>query len=104
MVHKLQAFKTHVEHNSQKAIKIIRVDNENRYVDYKLRDFCRLEGIDLQNPTLFSMHKRDVAATRIHILNTIVSCMIKEKSLDPSLEVKAISSASSSSHRQEDTF
>ena len=47
VVHKLQAFKAHVERKSRKAIKVLRVDNENRYVDHRLRDFCRLEGIDL---------------------------------------------------------
>ena len=29
VVQKLQAFKTHVEHKSRKAIKVLRVDNEN---------------------------------------------------------------------------
>ena len=47
VVHKLHAFKNHVERKSRKAIKVLRVDNENRYVDCRLRDFCRLEGIDL---------------------------------------------------------
>ena len=47
VVHKLQAFKTHVEHKSRKAIKVLQMDNENRYVDRRLRDFCKLEGIDL---------------------------------------------------------
>ena len=94
MVHKIQAFKTHVEHKSRKFIKVIRVDNENRYVDCKLRDFCRLEGIDLQNLAPFSPHKINVATLRIHTLKTMASCMIKAKSLDPSLEFKAISSAS----------
>ena len=94
MVHNLQAFKTHVEHKSRKAVKVLRVDNENKYVDRRIRDFCRLEGIDLQNPTPFSPHKTDVASLRIHTLKTMASCMIKAKSLDPSLEVEAISSAS----------
>ena len=93
MVHKLQAFKTHVEHTSWKAIKVLRVDNENRYVDRKLKNFCRIEGIDLQNSPAFSPHKTDVAAMRIRTLKTMASCMIKAKSLDPTLEVEAISSA-----------
>ena len=33
VVHKLQAFKIHVEHKSRKAIKVLRMDNENKYVD-----------------------------------------------------------------------
>ena len=94
VVNKIQAFKTHVEHKSRKAIKVLRVDNENRYVDRRLRDFCRLEGIDLQNPAPSSPHKTDIVALRIHTLKTMTSCMIKAKSLDPSLEVEAISYAS----------
>ncbi len=93
MVHKLQAFKIHVEHKSWKAIKVLQVDNENRYVDKKLRDFCKLEGIDLQNPPAFSLHKTDVATMRIRTLKSLASCMIKAKSVDPTLEVEAISSA-----------
>jgi len=69
------------------------VDNENRYVDRKLKNFCRIEGIDLQNSPAFSPHKTDVAAMRIRTLKTMASCMIKAKSLDPTLEVEAISSA-----------
>ena len=65
VVQKLQAFKTHVEHTSWKSIKVLRVDNENRYVDRKLKNFCRIEGIDLQNSPAFSPHKTDVAAMRI---------------------------------------
>ena len=93
LVCKLQAFKTHVEHKSKKAIKVLRVDNENRYVDRKLKNFCRIEGIDLQNSPTFSPHKTYVAAMRIRTLKTMASCMIKVKSLDPTLEVKDISSA-----------
>ena len=33
VVHKLQEFKTHVEYKSRKAIKVLQVDNENKYVD-----------------------------------------------------------------------
>ena len=47
VVHKLQAFKAHVECKSRKAIKVLRVDNENRYVDRRLKNFCRIEEIDL---------------------------------------------------------
>ena len=94
MVHKFQDFKTHVEHKSRKAIKVLRVDNENKYVDRKLKNFCRIEGIDVQNSPTFSSHKTDVVAMRIRTLKTMASCMIKAKSLDPCFEVEAISSAS----------
>ena len=70
------------------------MDNENRYVDHKLRDFCRLEGIDLQNLAPFSPHKIDIAALRIRTLKTMASFMIKAMSLDTYLEVEAISNAS----------
>ena len=33
VVHKLQVFKTHVEHKSRKVIKVLWMDNENKYVD-----------------------------------------------------------------------
>ena len=92
MVNKLQAFKTHVEHKSRKAIKVLRVDNENRYVDKRLKEFCKLKGIDLHNPPAFSLHKTDIVALRICTHKTMASCMAK--SLDPSLQVEAISSAS----------
>ena len=59
----------------------------------RLTDFCRLEGIDLQNPAPFSPHKIDVAALRIYTLKSMASCMRKAKSLDPSLEFEEISSA-----------
>ena len=68
MVNKLQDFKTHVENKSRKAIKVLRVDNENRYVDRKLKNFCRIEEIDLQNSPTFSPHKTNVAAMRIRTL------------------------------------
>ena len=47
VVHKLQAFKTHVEHKLRKAIKVLWMDNDHRYVDWILKDFRKLEGIDL---------------------------------------------------------
>ena len=46
-----------------------------------------LEGIDLQNPPTFSLYKTNVAALRIRILKSMASCMIKAKSLDPTLEL-----------------
>ncbi len=39
------------------------------------------------------MHKIDVVAMRIRTLKVMESCMIKAKSLDPTLEVEAISNA-----------
>ena len=69
------------------------MDNESRDVNRRLKDFFRLEGIDLQNPLAFSLHKKDVTTLRIHTLKSMVSCMIQAKSLDPSLEVEAINSA-----------
>ena len=38
-------------------------------------------------------HKIDVVVMRIRTLKTMESCMIKAKSLNPTLEVEAISSA-----------
>jgi hypothetical protein len=86
-------FKTHVEHKSRRAIKVLRMDNGTRYLNRRLTDFCRHEGIDLQTLATFSPHKIDISALRIHTLKSMASCMIKAKSLDPALEVKAISSA-----------
>ena len=62
---KFLAFKTHVERQSRKVIKVLKMDNESRYVNTRLKDFCKLEGIDLQNPPPFSLHKTDVVALRI---------------------------------------
>ena len=90
---KFLAFKTHVEKKSRKAIKVLRMDNGIMYVNRRLKDFCRHEGIDLQTPAAFSSHKTDIAALRIRTLKSMASCMIQAKSLDPSLEVEAISSA-----------
>ena len=69
------------------------MDNGTRYLNRRLIDFCKLEGIDLQTPATFSLHKTNIAALRIHTLKSMASCMIKAKSLDPALEVEAISSA-----------
>ena len=69
------------------------MDNGTRYLNRRLTDFCRHEGIDLQTPTTFSLHKTYIAALRICTLKSMASCMIKAKSLDPALEVEAISSA-----------
>ena len=69
------------------------MDDGTRYLNRRLTNFCRLEGIDLQTPAPFSLHKIDVAALMICTLKSILSCTIKAKSLDPSLEVEAISSA-----------
>ena len=44
---KFLAFKTHVEQKLRKAIKVLRMDNKRRYVNQRLKDFCKLEGIDL---------------------------------------------------------
>ena len=44
---KFLAFKSHVEKKSRKPIKVLRMDNENRYLNSRLRDFCELEGIHL---------------------------------------------------------
>ena len=90
VVHNLQDFKTHVEHKSRKAINILRVDNENTYVDKRLKNFCRIVGIDLQNSPAFSLHKTDIAAMRIRTLKTIASCMIKAKSLILHLKLKPL--------------
>ena len=65
MLDKFLAFKTHVEKKSRKSIKVLRMDNESRYVNKIFKDFCKLEGIDLQNPPVFSLHKKNVAVLRI---------------------------------------
>ena len=91
VVDKLEAFKIHVEQKSRKAIKVLRMDNERKYVDKRIKDFCKLEEIDLYNPPAFSPHKTNIAALRIHTLKSMASCMIQAKSLDPTLEVEAIS-------------
>ena len=44
---KFLAFKTHVEQKSRKPIKVLRMENESRYVNRRLKKFCKLEGIDL---------------------------------------------------------
>lgn len=93
VVHKLQDFKTHVEYKSRKAIKVLRVDNENKYVDRRLKNFYKIEGIDLQNSLAFSPNKTNATTMRIRTLKTMTNCMIKAKSLNPTLEVEAISSA-----------
>ena len=62
---KFLAFKAHVEQKLRKAIKVIWMENESRYVNRRLKDFCKLERIDLQHPPSFSPHKRDVVALRI---------------------------------------
>ena len=93
MFDKFIAFKSHVEKKSSKSIKVLCIDNESRYVSSRLRDFCELEGIDHHNPIAFSPQKSSVATMRIRTLKSMESCMIQAKSLDPSLEVKAISSA-----------
>ena len=69
------------------------MDNGIRYLNRRLTDFCKLEGIDLQTLATSSPHKIDIAALRICTLKSMVSCMIKAKSLDPALEVEAIYSA-----------
>ena len=51
---KFLAFKSHVEKKSRKVIKVLHMDNESRYVNSRLREFCELEGIDLQNHVAFS--------------------------------------------------
>ena len=89
---KFLAFKNHVEWKSRKAIKVLRMDNGSMYVNRRLKDFCRLKGIDLLTLPAFSPHKIDVATLRIQTLKSMASCMIQAKSLDPSLEVKEISS------------
>ena len=66
------------------------MDNESRYVNKIFKDFCKLEGIDLQNPPKFSPYKTNVTTLRIQTLKSMASCMIQAKSLDPILEVKAI--------------
>ena len=90
---KFLVFKSHVEKQSSKSIKLLHMDNESRYVNSRLRKFCELEGIDLQNLVAFSLQKTNVAAMRIRTLKSMASCMIQAKSLDPSLEVEAIRSA-----------
>ena len=69
---------------------------------HSLEDMCAHAGqpktlkcftIDFLNPPAFSPHKIDVALLSIIPLNSIASCMIKAKSLHPTLEFEAISSA-----------
>ncbi|GLJ18487.1 hypothetical protein SUGI_0328130 [Cryptomeria japonica] len=45
---RFQDFKTHVEKQSRKVVKILRTDNGREYVNKRLEDFCTFEGIDLQ--------------------------------------------------------
>lgn len=44
---KFLAFKTNVEKQSRKAIKVLQMDNESRYLNTILKDFYKLDGIDL---------------------------------------------------------
>ena len=46
-LHKFLSFKSHVEKQSSKYINVLCMDNERRYVNSILRDFCELEGIYL---------------------------------------------------------
>ena len=57
---KFLAFKSHVEKESNKAIKVLHMENESRYVNSRLGDFCELEGIHFQNPVAFSLRKKNI--------------------------------------------
>ena len=66
--------------------------NFSRYANSRHRDFCKLEGIDLQSPIALNPQKTRVIAMRIRTIKSMTCCMIQDKSLDPSLEVEATSS------------
>lgn len=44
---RFQDFKTRVEKQSGKVVKILHTDNGREYVNKRLEDFCTFEGIDL---------------------------------------------------------
>lgn len=49
------------------------MENESRYVNSRLIDFCELEVIDFQNLVVFSPQKAIFAAMRIRILKSMAS-------------------------------
>lgn len=62
---KFLSFKAHVEKKSSKSIKVLWMENKRRYVNKRLKEFCKLEGIDLQNPLAFSLYKTYVGVLKI---------------------------------------
>lgn len=51
---RFQVFKTRVEKQSGKVVKILRTNNGREYVNKRLEDFCTFERIDLQHSVTYT--------------------------------------------------
>ena len=90
---RFQDFKTRVEKQSGKVVKILRTDNGREYVNKRLEDFCTFEGIDLQHSVAYTPQQNGVAERKNRTLKEMASCMIHARSLDPAFWAEAISCA-----------
>jgi transposase InsO family protein len=89
----LKDFKSLVETQSRKKIKVLRTDNRGEYVNHDIHSLFHEVGIQLQHTVPYTSQQNGVAEQKNRSLKEMASCMLHAKSLPQRLWAKELKCA-----------
>jgi hypothetical protein len=89
----LKDFKALVETQSRKKIKVLRTDNERKYVNHEIHNLFHEVGIRLQHTVPYTPQQNGVVEWKNRSLKEMASCMLHAKSLPQRLWAEALNCA-----------
>jgi len=81
-------FKALIENQTEKRIKILRIDNGNEYESNEFHDFCKEVGIKRETTTPYTLEQNGVAERKNHTIVEAVRAMLHDKRLSKFLWAK----------------
>ena len=89
-----KVFRTLVENQSGRKLKILRSKNGGEYVKYDFIQFCKDAGIQMQHSIPYTPQQNGVGERKNKSLKEMATCMIEAKTLLPKFWVEAMKYAS----------
>ena len=76
-----KVFRSLVENQSRRKLKIPRYDNGGRYVNYKFIQYCKDAGIEMQHSIPYTPQQIGVAERNNRSLKEMETCMMEDKKI-----------------------
>jgi hypothetical protein len=86
----LKDFKALVETQSEKKIKVLRIENGGEYVNNEIHNIFHEAGIHLQHTVPYTSHQNEVVEWKNRFLKEMAYCMLHAKSLTQRLWAEAL--------------
>ena len=86
-------FKILVKNQSEKKIKVLRIDGGGEYTSKMFEDFCEEHGVDHEVTAPYTPHHNGINERRNRTILDMPRCMLKQKNLPKSLWGEVVSTA-----------